>query len=384
MNSFEWQNIKNPIMGFTAIQTGLGSLFDPLAGETALNGSGMKIVNTRFVSDSLPADQFSGEDRSIRENTEFSYPVFVPPAPGGKVIILLHGLNERSWDKYLAWAYYLASETGSYVILFPISFHISRAPVSWKDPRTMIRLIRERIPVTGEIRNSSFANHALSRRLAEDPRRLVRSGYQTVNDIIRLVTQIREDNHPVVPATGKINIFSYSIGAFLSEILLMSDCRGLFSGTRLFMFCGGSVFGRMNAESKHIMDKLAYERTCRYYRDDFEEEIGDKGSLLGRIVSGPLGMAFRSMLDPARFRVQREKSLAAMRDRMFAIVLSGDRVVPPAGVIETLGAGSHVEVLDFPYDYSHEKPFPVSDKEAAGKVDACFERVFIPACRFLE
>lgn len=384
MNSFETQNIKNLIMGFTAIQTGLGSVFDPLAGETALNGSGMRIVNTHFLSDCLPGDQFSGNDYSIKENIEFSYPVFVPSSAGSKAIILLHGLNERSWDKYLAWAYYLASGTGSYVILFPISFHISRAPVSWKDPRTMIRLIRERIPVTGEIRNSSFANHALSRRLAEDPRRLVRSGYQTVNDIIRLVNQIREGSHPVVPATGKINIFSYSIGAFLSEILLMSDGRGLFSDTKLFIFCGGSVFGRMNAESKHIMDRLAYENTCRYYKNDFEKEIESKGSVLGRLVSGPLGMAFRSMLDPVRFRHQREKSLAAINDRIFAIALSGDKVVPPAGVIETLGTKSHVEVMDFPYDYTHEKPFPVSNNGIAGKVDAAFEKIFIPACRFLE
>ena len=371
-------------MGFTAIQTSLVSSFDPHAGEISLNASGISIVNTGFVSDSLPAYHFSGEDQSIKENIEFSYPVFVPASESNKLILLLHGLNERSWDKYLAWAYYLASETGSYVLLFPISFHISRAPVSWKDPRTMIRLIRERIPVMGEIRNSSFANHALSRRLAEDPRRFVMSGYQTVDDIIRLVSQIREGSHPVVPATGRINIFSYSIGAFLSEILLMSDSRGYFDGTRLFMFCGGSVFGRMNAESKHIMDSLAYESTCSYYRNDFEEELERKDSFMGRLVSGPLGMAFRSMLDPLRFRQQREKLLAAIRDRIFAIPLVGDKVVPPAGVIETLGAGSHVDVMDFAYKYSHEKPFPADNNKIAEKVDAAFEKVFIPACRFLE
>ena len=371
-------------MGFTSIQTSLGSLFDPGTGEIPINGSGLRIVNTGFVSDGMPGEQFSGEDWSIKENTEFSYPVFVPASEGNKVILLLHGLNERFWDKYLAWAYYLASETGSYVILFPISFHINRAPVSWKDPRAMLRLIRERIPVMGEIRNSSFASHALSRRLADDPRRRLRSGYQTVNDIVRLITQIREGSHPVVPATDKINIFSYSIGAFLSEIMLMADPWGLFNETKVFMFCGGSVFGRMNPESKHIMDKLAFENTCRYYRDDFEEEIGNKGSLLGRLVSGPLGMAFRSMLDPGRLRLQREKSLAEICDRMFVIALAGDRVVPPEGVLETLGKGIHVDVLDFPFDYTHEKPFPILDNPKAGQVDAGFEKVFIPACRFLE
>jgi len=105
---------------------------------------------------------------------------------------------------------------------------------------------------------------------------------------------------------------------------------------------------------------------------------------MGRLVSGPLGMAFRSMLDPLRFRQQREKLLAAIRDRIFAIPLVGDKVVPPAGVIETLGAGSHVDVMDFAYKYSHEKPFPADNNKIAEKVDAAFEKVFIPACRFLE
>ena len=105
---------------------------------------------------------------------------------------------------------------------------------------------------------------------------------------------------------------------------------------------------------------------------------------MGRLVSGPLGMAFRSMLDPFRFRQQREKLLAAIRDRIFAIPLVGDKVVPPEGVIETLGAGSHVDVMDFAYKYSHEKPFPADNNKIADKVDAAFEKVFIPACRFLE
>jgi hypothetical protein len=53
-------------------------------------------------------------------------------------------LYERSWLKYLAWALNLAELTGSYVILFPISFHINRSPATWKDPRTMIHLLKDR------------------------------------------------------------------------------------------------------------------------------------------------------------------------------------------------------------------------------------------------
>ena len=50
---------------------------------------------------------------------------------------MLHGLNERKWDKYLAWAHYLAEETGKPVIIFPTSFHINRSLPEWLNPRLM-------------------------------------------------------------------------------------------------------------------------------------------------------------------------------------------------------------------------------------------------------
>jgi hypothetical protein len=371
-------------MDYTKTHNELVSFFSPGAEQLTTTGKISGIVNSWFVSGSFSRNFFSGNDHSISENQSFSYPVFVPEEAGnGRVILLLHGLNERSWEKYLAWAHCLSAKTGSYVILFPISFHINRSPVSWKDPRSMLKFLKESKGIRGEARSSSFANIALSNRLSDDPRRFLKSGYQTACDIVELVKQIKNGLHPVVPASGHIDVFAYSIGAFLAEILFMADPEGLFRESRLFMFCGGSVFSNMKGESKLIMDKLAYDKVYNYYLNLFETEIGRKDSLINIPVSGKIGMAFRAMIDFSRYRHIREKVLYRLRDRLYAVALMKDKVIPAAGIINTLDTG-YVEVMDFPYNYTHENPFPVFSNHMSSEVDRSFDRVFNTACRFFE
>ncbi|MDY0098185.1 MAG: DUF6051 family protein [Bacteroidales bacterium] len=371
-------------MHYTRKHAELISFFRPDAEQLSTTGKGPGIVYSRFVSGNFSRNFFSGDDHSIRENQSFSYPVFVPEEAGSsKVILLLHGLNERSWEKYLAWAHCLSSKTGSYVILFPISFHINRSPLSWKDPRSMLQFLKESKGIRGEARSSSFANIAISNRLSDDPRRFLKSGYQTACDIAKLVRQIKNGLHPVVPGGGHIDIFAYSIGAFLAEILVMADPEGLFRESRLFMFCGGAVFSSMNGESRLIMDKLAYDKVYNYYLNLFEAEIGRKESLISIPVSGKIGMAFRAMIDFSRYRHLREKVLYRLRDRLYAVALMKDRVIPAAGIINTLDSGN-VEVMDFPYDYTHENPFPIFSNDMSAEVDRSFDKVFDTACRFFD
>ena len=85
-------------------------------------------------------------DKNIAENFSFEYPVFTPSGKPkqGEAILLLHGLNERNWNKYLPWAEFLCLNTGKPVILFPIAFHINRAPVTWSNPRNLISLLNLR------------------------------------------------------------------------------------------------------------------------------------------------------------------------------------------------------------------------------------------------
>ncbi len=349
--------------------------------------SEIKIHNILFRSD-IPSNEFSNSnDILISENRSFSYPVFTPGnLKSDKVILLLHGLNERSWVKYLAWAYYLAKNTDSYVILFPISFHINRSPSSWKDPREMIHFMKNRNSSLGDINKSSFANIAISNRLTEDPMRFFKSGYQTTADIIKLMSGIRNGEHEIIPRTTNFNIFAYSIGAFLAEIILMGNPEQLFSESKLFIFCGGSVFSNMQGSSKLIMDSLAFNRVYNFYLYDFEKTLTGKSPLVEFLRTSQIGMSFRSMIDLGRLRAFRENLLNKLRQQIHSISLLKDSVIPSNGVISTLNNSDNkniVDVWDFPYSYTHENPFPVFDFPLSKKVDYWFERVFSEATLFL-
>jgi len=204
----------------------LKSVFNPDTREIKIPGSQVKIVNESFISDIDMGEFLQSDDFSISENLSFTYPIFIPENTGSrKVILFLHGLNERSWIKYLVWAYWLSLITGSYVILFPISFHINRSHSSWIDPRRMQQFLTERNKYCSEISMSTFANIALSNRLTEEPMRFFNSGYQTAFDIVKLMNQIRLGKHNIIPESSHVNIFAYSIGAFLAQIMMLYPLR---------------------------------------------------------------------------------------------------------------------------------------------------------------
>jgi hypothetical protein len=96
----------------------LGKAFS-LYDDNSLTGTGISYRTFSFSSDHtrhLPGlakmndterDFLSAiADSEINENREFRYPVFLPEGykQTNRAIILLHGLNEKSWDKYLPWA----------------------------------------------------------------------------------------------------------------------------------------------------------------------------------------------------------------------------------------------------------------------------------------
>jgi len=373
-------------MEYTKTFNKLKTLFDSEKDKIKIPESEINIFNIRFRSDASANGFLNMDDTHIAENNSFSYPVFTPPnAESDKVILLLHGLNERSWVKYLVWAYWLAEYTDSYVILFPISFHINRSPASWKDPRAMIPFMKSRNSVPGAINMSSFANIALSNRLTDDPLRFFNSGHQTTEDIIKLLLSVRNGTHPVIPKSNKINIFAYSIGAFLAEIIMMGNPENLFSDSRLFIFCGGSVFSNMQGSSKLIMDSQAFDRVYNYYLFEFEKSISGKSPLADFLRTSQIGMAFRSMIDIGRLKVFRESLFKKLRHQIHSITLLKDKVIPSDGVIATLNATDNPDaavVWDFPYAYTHENPFPILSSPFSEEVDKSFENVFTEARKF--
>src|SRR5262249_37555608 len=59
-------------------------------------------------------------DEGVEENRDFPYRILAPAGceRSGRGVLLLHGLNERRWEKYLPWAKALVEGLGVPVILF--------------------------------------------------------------------------------------------------------------------------------------------------------------------------------------------------------------------------------------------------------------------------
>ena len=108
-------------------------------------------------------DFCSVTDDHIQENKDFTYVIFTPSgkAKRSQAIILLHGLNERTWEKYLTWAEYLCEQTDKPVILFPIAFHMNRTPSQWSNPRTTLSWVNQRKKEMDDPSNATFANVTL-------------------------------------------------------------------------------------------------------------------------------------------------------------------------------------------------------------------------------
>jgi hypothetical protein len=369
-------------MNYTDSYNNLKEIFSAKEVQIKIPWSDISIFNLNYQSMFPESNFINVEDKKIEENFRFTYPVFAPAQKSSRVILLLHGLNERSWIKYLSWAHTLAQNTSSYVVLFPISFHINRSPDVWSNPREMIAFMNNRYKETGDGDMLSFANAALSERLSKDPMRFFNSGYQTAMDLIDLLTKIRDGRHEIIPAGCRLNIFAYSIGAFLGGILMLGNPEELFSNSKIFMFCGGSFFSGMNGRSKLIMDNHAFNEVFDFYLSKKKK----KNKMLDNIHYCQLGLAFKSMLDKKIFRSFREKRFIQMRDQIRAIAFAKDAVIPAECITKTLnetGSKHTVSVKDFQFTYSHETPFPILKTALSAEVDKSFDSVFSEAAVFL-
>ncbi|SEA20232.1 hypothetical protein SAMN05192529_110100 [Arachidicoccus rhizosphaerae] len=156
------------------------------------------------------------EDSDIAENRHFSYYIMHPVRSGRSkgVILLFHGLNEKSWEKYLPWAVSMVRLTGKSVILLPIAFHMDRAPKNWSDTRAMQKIAEARKVKYPAYSHISAVNTAISIRLGNHPDRLFWSGLQTYQDVYMLIKKIKKGSVSGIAGDCTIDFFAYSIGAF--------------------------------------------------------------------------------------------------------------------------------------------------------------------------
>ncbi|QQS34831.1 MAG: hypothetical protein IPM56_11225 [Ignavibacteriales bacterium] len=368
------------------------ALFNPLNEEKKF---GKRLFNS-LLNYYLGRNKFSKEyifnvlnkaDETVMENNRFRYFLLGRNelVKSKSVIVLLHGLNERSWDKYLPWAFELHRQTGKSILMFPLAFHMNRAPREWSDPRLMQQVSIERANLLPGIQCSSFANAALSTRIQFLPKRFLLSGLQTFEDINSLISQIRTGNNYLVDKDAEIDFFSYSIGAFLAEILFMCDYNNLYSGSRLFNFCGGSTLDLTMPVSKAIMDSEADTTLKEYYSTEFEKDIERDELLSDRLKQlDDSGLSFMSMLSIEKFKKFREERLSQMKNRLKTLILSKDKVFSPSALLKTFPDNSSGKVLikDYNYSYTHENPFPLK-KEINQIVDFAFSETMSLVSAFL-
>jgi hypothetical protein len=334
-------------------------------------------------------DVLKHDDIDIAENRDFAYSLFKKSdnKKADGVILLLHGLNEKHWDKYLPWAEKLVELTGKAVLLFPIAFHMNRSPAIWSSSHLMNSVAKLRKESSPVITNCTFANAAISARIEMIPQRFFWSGLQTFYDIVTLISEIKKGTHPYINANSKIDLFSYSVGSFLSEILIMTNPREYFTNSRLFMFCGGCTLDRMSPNSRFILDSDATIAIYSFYTERLESAIKMDKRIAHYFNEHVSGNFLKSMLSYKKCKELREKRLTELSRQIYAIALKKDDVISPAEVINTLQGDFRdipikVDMMDFKYPYSHIKPFP-EDKIYSSEVDEEFNRVFNNASAFL-
>lgn len=322
-------------------------------------------------------------DFEIQCNQHFHYYI-VKNNDGQKAkgfILLFHGLNEKHWDKYLPWAYTMAKNTGKAVILFPIAFHMDRAPEVWSDKHLMLAIAKQRAENSLEnLASSSFINAATSSRLEHFPQRLFWSGFQTYADVVQLIESVRDNEIEEIASNASVDLFGYSIGSFLSCILKMANPKGFFLDAKLFCFCGGMTIDRMFPVSKYIMDASAAIAMQSCYAELLSSNFAtDKR--LGHFQNNdqhPEEAWFKTMLRYNYFVKEREALLQTLSHQIKALVLRQDEVAPPVETLNTLKGGYRdidIEVVvdDYAYPYSHMNPFSLVHKYQEA-VDVAFAR----------
>lgn len=321
-------------------------------------------------------------DCDVPENKVFKISVFIPTKQRNQseAILLLHGFNEKTWNKYYPWAYELAKKTHQAVILFPIAFHMNRAPQNWSDKRLMFNLSRERDKTLAYNQYSSFSNAAISTRLHEKPQRFIWSGLQTYYDIIHFIEACQKGQYQSLSTIRQFHFFSYSIGTFLAEILKISNPHGYFTHSKLCAFCGGATFNRFSPVSKPILDSEANIALYAFLIENLEKHFTYEKKLHHYLDEHTEGQIFRMMLNYHYHRVERENLFEKYHADIFALTLKKDTVIPSYEIYSTLKGAYHtiptkVTVTDFNYEYSHESPFPLREKDRE-KINAAFENVF--------
>lgn len=330
------------------------------------------------------------DDSHVEENHKFRYHIFSNKSKKAEGLVLMfHGFNEKYWHKYYPWAYKICEETGKDVLLFPIAFHMNRAPIAWSDTKSMYNVSSERKKLFPNMLYSSLSNVAISTRMQAKPQRFFWSGLQTYYDVIQLLEEIKTGKHPFINSNASIDIMAYSIGGLLSQILMMTNHKNFFQNSKACIFCGGAVFNRMSSASKFILDSEASVALYSFIVEHFDSHIAKDKRLSHYLKEQHSeGIYFSSMLNYKMLKSEREKRFQELSTQIYAIALEKDTVIPSYEIQNSLQGSNRkipvkIDVLDFDYIYKHEDPFPVGNKNNE-IVNEAFNEFIVKAINYLK
>jgi hypothetical protein len=301
-------------------------------------------------------------DCDVAENLDFRYPLLRARGAGTErarhLVVILHGLNERSFTKYVPWAYQLWRATGAAVALYPLSFHVNRVLPRW-GREIEGHLSRRRALHRNE--DVHPFNCVISDRLDAYPERLFWGGLQSYGDVVDLVREVREGRHPHVHPEARIDLLGYSIGGYLAIGLLLLDEGGMLGDSRAVIFESGAALRATNMSSRFIIDHACEVSLMKLYVR-FTGRLAN--ARLGHwLREHELGRWFRALCGDEPERGRLEARLRELAPRLLAISNSADEVIPAPAMLNTLqglhrDTGVRVQELSLGV---HEHPFLCPD-----------------------
>ncbi|MFZ5446633.1 MAG: DUF6051 family protein [Myxococcota bacterium] len=308
------------------------------------------------------ASSDSPPDAAVHENTDFHVPVLHTSggAPARQLVVVLNGLNERSYARYLPWAWNVWKDTGAAVALFPLSFHVNRVHPSWA--RGLDGFLSRRRELVGN-ENAHLYNCVLSDRLGLHPERLFWGAVQSFGDVVDLVHDVRAGRVEGVAADARVDFLGFSAGGYIALGLLLADETGLFADSRALLFESGAAMRANHLSTRLIMDLSCEVALLKLYVR-FTARLANP-RLAHWLAEHPEGRWFRALFGDERERERLEARLRVLAPRLLAIANSNDQVIPAGMIFNTLGGrhrdtGVRIEELALGV---HEHPFVCADYE---------------------
>jgi pimeloyl-ACP methyl ester carboxylesterase len=311
--------------------------------------------------------EFEGEavegeiaDHLIDENLGFRYPLVREIDSSqtrhrhNRVIIVLHGLNERSFSKYLPWAYQLWAGTHAPVLLFPLTFHVNRVLPDWA--KTQREVFERRSQLAGNEGAYRF-NAVMSDRLATRPERFFWGAVQSYLDLVDLARTIRSGRHPHFTPDARIDLFGFSAGGYLSLLLMLEDPEALFESSRSIVFASGVPTRDLNLLSPFILDLAAEVSMMRLYVKNLDRLSNAR--MQHWFEAHGEGQWMKALSGLRTDRARLEGRLKQVSSRLLGITNLNDDVMPTGSMLNTLqglNRDTGVEVAEFEMGV-HESPF---------------------------